>query len=107
MVSFFNLKALSTPMMIQILFDILLTVVAYTLFQRFTQYLRRFGRSRWNSSFRKVVDMHGKVHSAGNTLTVNIRRRATTPLLLGVDKLKKEISIPWLNDQKMFIEWTG
>ncbi len=107
MVSFFNLNALSSPLMIRIHFDILWTVVADTLYQRFSQDLPRFERSRANTTFRKFVDMPGKIHFDGNKFTVKIRKRATTPILLGVEKLKKEISIPWLNDKKMFIEWTA
>ncbi len=42
MVSFFNLNALSSPLMIRIHFDVLWTMIADTLYRRFAQDLRRF-----------------------------------------------------------------
>ena len=41
LVAFFNLNALSSPIMIRIHFDILWTLIADTLYRRFAQDLRR------------------------------------------------------------------
>ncbi len=45
LVAFFNLNALSSPIMIRIHFDILWTLIADTLYHRFAHDLRRFDRS--------------------------------------------------------------
>ena len=101
------LHSFSMSLMIRIHFDILWTVVADTLYQRFSQDLPRFEKNRANSTFRKFVDMPGKIEFDGNKFILRIRKRATTPILLGVEKLKKGIAIPWLDNKKMFIEWTA
>lgn len=107
MVSFFNLNALSSPLMIRIHFDMLWTLVADTIYHRFAQDLPRFENNRAGTIFRKFIDMPGKMQFDGEKFTLKIRKRAMTPILLGVEKLKTGISIPWLNDKKLFIEWTA
>ena len=53
MVSFFNLNALSSPLMIRIHFDMLWTVIADTLYHRLAQDLPRFEKVRTSTIFRK------------------------------------------------------
>lgn len=107
MVSFFNLNALSSPLMIRIHFDMLWTVIADTLYHRFAQDLPRFEKVRADTIFRKFIDMPGKISFDGQQLKLKIRKHATTPILLGVQKLKNNITIPWLDNKQMSIEWTA
>jgi IS4 transposase len=51
LVLFFNLNALSSPLMVRIHFDILWTVIADTLYHRFAQDLPRFERKAREKSF--------------------------------------------------------
>lgn len=106
-VAFFNLNALSSSLMIRIHFDLLWTMIADTLYHRFAQDLPRFERNRANTLFRKFVDMPGKISFDGEKLVVKIRKRACTPVLLGVAPLKNSIRVPWLNNAKLIIEWTA
>lgn len=105
--SFFNLNALSSPLMVRIHFDILWTVVADTLYHRFAQDLPRFEHERANSLFRHFVNMPGQVIYDGKEFIIKIRKRAYTPILLGVKKLQQRINIPWLNNHALRIEWTA
>jgi len=107
MVSFFNLNALSSPLMIRIHFDMLWTVIADTLYHRFAQDLPRFEKVRTDTVFRKFIDMPGKISFDGQQFKLKIRKHATTPILLGVQKLKNNITIPWLDNKQMSIEWTA
>lgn len=107
MVSFFNLNALSSPLMIRIHFDMLWTVIADTLYHRFAQDLPRFEKVRADTVFRKFIDMPGKISFDGQQFKLKIRKHATTPILLGVQKLKNNITIPWLDNKQMSIEWTA
>lgn len=96
LVKFFNLNALSSPIMIRIHFDILWTIIADTLYHLFAKDLKRFENCKANSIFRKFIDMPGKISFDGQSLTLKIRKRASTPILMGIDKLKNKIYIPWL-----------
>jgi len=107
LVSFFNLNALSSPLMIRIHFDILWTVITDTLYHRFAQDLPRFEHERADSIFRRFVNMPGQVIYDGNEFVIKIRKRAHTPILLGVKQLQKSIKVPWLDNRQVRIEWTA
>lgn len=107
LVTFFNLNALSSPIMIRIHFDILWTLLADTLYHRFAQDLRRFEKNIAPTIFRKFIDMPGRVVYDGNKFVVKIRKRAHTPILREVEKLQKPIKIPWLSGRTLEFVWTA
>ncbi|OHC06749.1 MAG: hypothetical protein A3J92_07715 [Planctomycetes bacterium RIFOXYC2_FULL_41_27] len=107
LVAFFNLNALSSPLMVRIHFDVLWTVIADTFYHRLAQDLPRFERERANSIFRHFINTPGQIIYDGENFTVKIRKRAHTPILLGVEKLQQEFSVPWLDNRKIKIEWTA
>lgn len=107
LVAFFNLNALSSPLMIRIHFDILWTVIADTLYHRFAQDLPRFEHERANSLSRHFISMPGQIIYDGKEFILKIRKRAHTPILLGVKKLQSDINIPWLDNRTLRIEWTA
>jgi transposase len=106
-VNFFNANALSSPIMIRIHFDLLWTLIADTLYHLLAKDLRRFEKCSPQKIFKQFVDMPGQIVYDGNVFTVKIRKRATTPILLGVEKLNKEICLPWLNNKPLRIVWTA
>jgi len=107
LISFFNLNALSSPLMIRIHFDILWTIIADTLYHRFTQDLRRFEDNLAPQIFRKFINMPGRVVFDGNKFLIKIRKRAHTPILKDVEKLQKPIQVPWLEERSVEILWTA
>ena len=107
LVAFFNLNALSSPLMIRIHFDILWTIIADTLYYRFAQDLRRFEDNLAPTIFKKFINMPGRIKYDGNMITVKIRKRAHTPILKGITKLKEIHKIPWLQNTPLKIEWTN
>jgi transposase len=107
LVAFFNLNALSSPLMVRIHFDILWTVVADTLYHIFAQDLRRFENEKANTLFRKFINMPGQIVYNRKEFTIKIRKRAHTPVLLGVENLQQEFNVPWLDNKLVRIEWTA
>jgi transposase len=107
LVAFFNLNALSSPLMIRIHFDLLWTVIADTLYHRFSRDLPRFEHERANTLFNRFIDMPGKISYTGNEFIVKIRKRAHTPILKGITTLENGVNVPWLNGAKLRIEWTA
>lgn len=106
-VSFFNLNALSSPIMIRIHFDVLWTMIADTLYHRFAQDLRRFETSSASTIFKKFINMSGKICYDGEKIQIRIRKRSHTPILKGVEKLKNNFRVPWLNYLPVEIIWTA
>lgn len=107
MILFFNLNALSSPLMIRIHFDILWTLIADTLYHLFAKDLRRFEAGTSQTIFRKFINMPGRITYDGEKFQIRIRKRSHTPVLLGVKKLSKPFSIPWLNNKTIEIIWTS
>jgi transposase len=105
LVSFFNLNALSSPIMIRIHFDILWTLVADTLYNILSKDLRRFEKNIAPTIFRKFIDMPGKVVYDGTKFMIKIRKRSHTPVLKEVEKLSQPFSVPWLSGKTMEIIW--
>jgi hypothetical protein len=107
LVSFFNMNALSSPIMIRIHFDLLWTVIADTLYHLFAKDLRGFEKCRAQTIFKHFIDMPGRIEYDGKGFTVKIRKRAATPILLGIEKLNREMQIPWLGNKPLRIIWTA
>ena len=93
--------------MIRIHFDVLWTVIADTLYHRFAQDLRRFENVLAPQVFRTFIDMPGRVVYDKNKFQIKIRKRAHTPILKEVEKLQKQIPIPWLDGKTVEIIWTA
>jgi len=107
LVSFFNLNALSSPLMIRIHFDVLWTMIADTLYHRLAKDLRRFETQLAPAIFRKFINMPGKIAYDGKKFILKIRKRAHTPVIMGVEKLQKPFPVPWLNNTTIEIRWTA
>lgn len=106
LVDFFNLNALSSPIMVRIHFDLLLSVVGRFLYWRLAQGLPRFERHLAPDLFRRVIDMPGQVCFDGHQFEVRIRKHAHTPILLGVKKLQQPIAVPWLEGRPLRLVFT-
>ena len=106
LVAFFNLNALSSPLMIRIHFDMLWTMIADTLYHIFAQDLRRFEHNLSPTIFKKFINIPGKVIYDGEKFIIKIRKRAHTPILNDVEKLQNPIVVPWLDNKNLEIIWT-
>jgi transposase len=107
LVTFFNLNALSSPIMIRIHFDIIWTMIADTLYHIFAADLRRFEKTLSPTIFKQFVNMPGSIIYDNQNFIVKIRKRATTPILKSIQKLNKPIQVPWLDNKFFSIEWTS
>lgn len=107
LVDFFQLNALSSPIMVRIFFDLLLSVIASTLYHRFARDLPRFEKKLAPEIFRNFVDMPGRIRYDGQKFEGRIRKRAHTPILLGVKKLQEPIQIPWLEGKTIQLKFTS
>lgn len=107
LVSFFNLNALSSPLMIRIHFDIFWTIVADTIYHQFAMDMPRYEKVRAPTLFKRFINFPGRIEYDGQSFKVKIRKRAHTPLILGVKKLNQPIMVPWLNNKSVEIVWTA
>lgn len=105
LVDFFNLNSVSSPLMVRIHFDILLSVAASFLYQVFAADLPRFEDHLAPDLFKRFINTPGSIRFDGNCFEVHIRKHSHTPILLGLSKLVSPIKVPWLGNKQLKIEW--
>jgi transposase len=102
-VKFFHINALSSPILLKVHFDMVMTMIADTLYWRLAQNLRGFEKCDANTIFRSFVHGNGIVGVRGNEITVVYPKRAHNPILRAVDRRHFPRNIPWLDGAKLFL----
>jgi len=96
-VKFFNLNALSSPILVKVHFDVVMTMVADTLYNMLAQKLRGFQDCDAPKIFRHFVKGKANITVKNGELTVTYPRRAHNPLLRAVPWHRLPKSISWLD----------
>lgn len=104
-VSFFNLNALSSPILIKISFDVVLTMIADTLYYHLARSLRGFESCNAERIFRHFVDIPAKIKIDGDEIHVHYPLRAHSPVLRTADLEKSAPPISWLGNRKIRYSW--
>ena len=103
LVCFFNINALSSPVMAPIHFGLLLSVVVSSLYHCLAKDLPRFEKKLAPDISRRFIDMPGMITYNGTRFILRIRKQAHTPILLGLEKLSIPITVPWLDGKTISI----
>jgi len=105
LVAFFNLNALSSPFMIRIYFDVMLTIVADTLYRLLAKDLKRFEDCTPKTIFSDFINCRCKGEVIGDEIIIKMKKKATTPIFKSSDIFQKSYPIPWLGNKKLRYEW--
>lgn len=105
LVDFFNINALSSPFMIRIYFDVVLTVVADTLYRLLAKDLKRFEDCTPKTIFSDFINCGCKGEIVGDEIIIQLKKKATTPIFKSSDIFQKSYSVPWLGNKKIRYEW--
>ncbi len=105
LVDFFNLNALSSPFMIRIYFDVVLTVVADTLYRLLAKDLKRFEDCTPKMIFSDFINCRCKGEVVGDELIIKMKKKATTPIFKSSEIFQKSYPVPWLGNKKLRYEW--
>jgi len=97
-VKFFHLNALSSPILTKVHFDIVMTMIADTLYSRLAQNLRGFEACDAPKLYRDFVKGKGELVVKEGQISVTYPRRAHNPILRAVPWHRLPQKIPWLND---------
>ena len=100
-VKFFNINSLSSPILLKVHFDMVMTMIADTLYWRLAQVLRGFEKCDANTIFRSFVHGKGIVAAHNDEITVTYPKRAHNPILRAVDWQRLPGSMSWLDDTKL------
>jgi len=96
-VKFFNLNALSSPILVKVHFDVIMTMIADTLYTMLAQKLRGFENCDAAKIHRLFVKGKGKVTLKDNKITVTFPRKAHNPILRSVPWHRLPQALSWLD----------
>jgi len=105
LVHFFNLNALSSPLMIRIQFDVLMTLIADTCYKLFSRDFPRFKECTPKNLFKKFIDTPGKIIIDDDSITVKLRKRAHTPILKSHEVFTQSYEVPWWRGKTLSFDW--
>ncbi len=100
-VKFFHLNALSSPLLVKVHFDVMLTVIADTLYYLLAQNLRGFEDCDAPRVYRNFVKGKGKVDLTEKDIKVTLPRRAHNPVLRKVPWQNLPDRVSWLGNRKL------
>lgn len=83
-VKFFNLNAISSPILTKVHFDVALTMIADTLYDMLARRLRGFEKCNASKIYRNFIRGKTIVEIRGSEVSVTFPKRAHNPILRGV-----------------------
>jgi len=104
-VKFFHLNALSSPILIKVHFDLVMTMIADTLYWRLAQNLRGFESCDAPKLYRNFVKGQGTVEVRDAQITVTYPKRAHNPILRAVPWQHLPTSLPWLGGAELVLKF--
>lgn len=104
-VKFFHLNALSSPILVKVHFDVVLTMIADTLYYLLAQRLRGFEECNAPQIFRRFIQSKGQATVTGDEIVVRYPKRAHNPLLRAVPWNRLPERISWLGNRRLRLEW--
>ncbi|MGP8337202.1 MAG: transposase [Methanosarcinaceae archaeon] len=105
LVDFFNLNALSSPFMIRIYFDVVLTIVADTLYRLLADDLKRFEDCTPKTIFSDIINCRCNGEVVGDEIIIKMKKKATTPIFKSNEIFQKSYLVPWLGNKRLRFDW--
>jgi len=104
-VKFFSLNALSSPILTKVHFDIVMTMIADTIYSMLSKKLRGFESCDAPKIFRHFIRGKAKVKIGSDNLTVTYPRKAHNPILRDIPWHRLPIKLSWLEDRKIDLKF--
>jgi transposase len=104
-IKFFNLNALSSPILVKVHFDVLMTMIADTLYSMLAQKLRGFEQCDAQKIYRHFVRGKADVEITDGEVRVTYPRRAHNPILRDVPWHRLPQTISWLDGVKLNLKF--
>ena len=102
-VKFFNLNALSSPILIKVHFDVIMTMIADTLYCMLAKKLRGFEECDAPKIYRHFIKGKGKIVAKVGNLTVIFPKRAHNPILRAVPWHRMPSVLNWLDGANLHL----
>ena len=104
-VDFFSLNALSSSVVVQVDFDIAMTLIANTLYKIMAQKTKWLNNAKPKTVARNIIDTKANIMIEDDQIVVKFANRTYNPVIREwVDSLN-ELKIPWWNDRKLVFKF--
>ncbi|MEK7994622.1 MAG: transposase [Planctomycetota bacterium] len=104
-VKFFHLNALSSPILVKVHFDVLMTMMADTLYSMLARHLRGFEECDASKIYRHFIRGKGVISIDKNGVFVTYPRRAHNPILRNVPWDHLPCRVPGLDHAKLRLDF--
>jgi hypothetical protein len=104
-VDFFNLNAMSSPILVKVHFDVILTMIADTLYSMLASKLRGFEHCDAQKINRHFVQGKAVVKVKNGVVTVSYKRHAHNPILRAVPWHRLPSTLSWLDRTQLRLEF--
>ncbi len=105
-VDFFSLNALSSSVVVQVDFDIAMTLVANTLYKILSQKTKWLEGAKPKTVARQIMDTKAKVCIKDDEVTVKYANRTYNPVIREWTETLKDVRIPWWNNRILNFEFS-
>lgn len=103
-VDFFHMDALSSVVAMKVNCDVMLTVMASSLYRLVgTKVGQGYETAKSSHIFRDLVNATAQVVVSENDILIHMQKRAHNPLLIAAGFLKTDVAIPWLAKKQLRI----
>jgi len=104
-VDFFNLNALSSPVIVKVDFDIAITLIANSLYKLLAKKFSLFANAKPKKIYRNFIEARAKVIIEEDKVIVRFEKKALTPLIMDYAKKENNQRIPWMNNKELVFEF--
>jgi len=103
-VDFFNLNALSSPVIVNVDFDVAMTMFANTLY-KYLASNRYYEHSRAKTLFRNFVEGRAEVTVKDEVVHVRVEKRGRNPMLMEIAEAYPDVSVSWWGGRRLVFEF--
>jgi len=104
-VDFFNLNALSSPLIANVDFDVAMTMFANTLYKYLASKLRYYEHSRAKTLFRTFVEGRAEITVGDDAVVVRVEKRGRNPMLMELAETYPDVSVSWWGGRRLAFEF--
>jgi transposase len=98
-IDFFNLNALSSPVIVKVDFDIALTLIANTLYKILSSKFKLFGNAKPKTTYRSIVEGDARIHISTEKVHVTFGKKAYNPMIMDWVRSLPPVKIPWMGNR--------
>lgn len=105
-VDFFSLNALSSPVVVQVDFDIAMTLVSNTLYKILARKTKWLENAKPKTVARQIMDTKAKLYIKKDEVIIKYANRTYNPVIREWTEKLNDTMIPWWNNSKIKYEFS-